>query len=58
VISLTSLSVMKAGDLGAGVPEQMFADAFQEHQEQPHQPHHQQQQAHLPITAGHGPCGR
>jgi hypothetical protein len=49
---------MKAGDLGAGVPEQMFADAFQEHQEQPHQPHHQQQQAHLLITAGHGPCGR
>jgi hypothetical protein len=50
VILLTSLSVMKTGDLGAGVSEQMFADAFQEHQ---HQPHQQQQQAH-----GHGLCGR
>jgi hypothetical protein len=34
--------------LSFDISEQMFANAFQEHQ---HQPHQQQQQAHLPIAA-------
>jgi hypothetical protein len=34
--------------LSFDISEQMFANAFQEHQ---HQPHQQQQQMHLPIAA-------
>jgi hypothetical protein len=34
--------------LSFDISEQMFANALQEHQ---HQPHQQQQQAHLPIAA-------
>jgi hypothetical protein len=43
-----SYAVPEMPPLSFDISEQMFANALQEHQ---HQPHQQQQQAHLPIAA-------